>query len=182
MILEDFSLIKRAVDRVFIHCTASSNGGYGVEEIRRDHRALGWDDIGYHFLINFNGVLQRGRPLKQDPAAQRGHNTGTIAICLQGLEVEDFTQFQFETLRELCEKIDQDISPHRKDRVTFHGHCEVANKLCPVFDYKSVLNLTEEGFLPNRSDPISNDPFSKLNSLVTDLQREIEILRRRGDG
>jgi len=132
---------KREIDRVFVHCSASSNPKHGDVEVIRDwHKQRGWSDIGYHFFIPFDGKLQKGRGLEKTPAAQKGHNVGTIAICLHGLEKDDFTTEQFETVKNLCNDINHVISD-----VTFHGHCEVSAKACPVFDYKEVLNLNQFG-------------------------------------
>lgn len=136
-----FSKPDREIDRVFIHCSASSLKSHdNVEVIRGWHLKNGWSDIGYNYYITFDGIIHRGRDVEITPAAQRGHNTGTIAICLSGLRENDFTQEQFESLRNLCEQIDDRIPD-----VTFHGHCEVSDKECPVFDYRSVLGLDHLG-------------------------------------
>ncbi len=136
---------KRKVDRVFIHCSASDNPKHdNTETIRKWHLERGFSDIGYHYYINKSGQVYVGRPLEKIPAAQTGHNTGTIAICLGGLVKERFTSQQFEALKKLCNEIN--IAYNRG--VTFHGHCEVnRGKTCPVFDYKKVLNLNSTGHM-----------------------------------
>ena len=142
-----FTRPQRDVDRVFIHCSASDNADHdSIEVMRRWHMdpkpaGRGWSDVGYHFFIRKDGVLEDGRPLERIPAAQGGNNTGTIAICLHGLEEEKFTSAQFETLVTLCKEIDEAYD----SQITFHGHREVANKACPVFDYVRVLGLDSDG-------------------------------------
>lgn len=140
-----FSKPRRAVSRVFIHCSASNHAHHDdVRWIRDFHvNEKGWSDVGYHNFITFAGVNQPGRPLERVPAAQGVHNRGSIAICLHGLHEEDFTEAQFKTLREYC----QEINDAYNGNVTFHGHREVAPKACPVFDYKAVLNLDSMGRL-----------------------------------
>jgi len=32
--------------------------GRDIEDIRRTHKAKGWRDIGYHFVINEDGVFE----------------------------------------------------------------------------------------------------------------------------
>lgn len=140
---------QRSVDRVFIHCSASSSrdlvGMSLVTEIMRWHKARGFATIGYHYLIDFEGTLLEGRDLERNPAAQKGHNRNTIAICLHGGGGEppanDFTAEQFKTLRELCSAIRDSMN------VTFHGHREVAAKECPVFDYRKELKLNKNGYM-----------------------------------
>jgi N-acetyl-anhydromuramyl-L-alanine amidase AmpD len=108
----------------------------------------GWSDVGYHYFIRKTGRLEVGRPLERTPAAQRGHNTGTIAICLHGLEQSKFTGHQFNALSRLCRQINQVYD----EQVTFHGHREVADKDCPVFDYRRVLGLGEDGVMSKPHD------------------------------
>lgn len=133
---------NRNVDRVFIHCSASDNPEHDdVAVIRQWHLDRGWSDIGYHFFIQKDGTLQFGRSLERTPAAQKGHNTGTIAICLHGLDINLFTKDQFRTLYSLCDEIDIDYNV-----ITFHAHNEVnPNKTCPVFDIQKVLGLSDSG-------------------------------------
>lgn len=134
----------RVVNRVFLHCSASDNPLHDdVSVITQWHNERGFDGCGYHYFIQRNGEVQVGRDLEKTPAAQQGHNMGTIAICLHGLTLEKFSQAQFDSCKILCDMID-DAYLHN---VTFHGHKEVAKKECPVFDYKTVLKLNKQGFI-----------------------------------
>ena len=129
-----FSKPKRWVNKVFIHCSASDNFMHdNIETIRHWHMLRGFNDIGYHFYINKEGIILKGRDIEKNPAAQEGHNTGSVAICLGGLN--KFSDAQFVSLKRLCGAIKNEIP-----FVTFHGHCEVnPHKTCPNFDYKKVL-------------------------------------------
>lgn len=134
----------REVHSVFIHCSASDNPAHNDVSVIRDwHLARGFAGTGYHFFIKADGTVQDGRSLAQIPAAQAGHNTGSIAICLHGLTV--FTDAQFDTLRSLCKAIQAAYTAPLK----FRGHCEVAPKTCPVFDYRKVLGLNKKGHIQN---------------------------------
>ena len=136
-----FPLVSRHIDRVFIHCSATDNPNHDDVNVIYDWHVNGngWSDVGYHFYIKKDGTIQNGRPIDKTPAAQAPYNKATFAICLGGLN--DFTDAQFASLRELCYAIDATY------KVTFHGHCEVSTKSCPVFDYKEVLGLDEHGNL-----------------------------------
>ena len=139
-----FAKPSREVLRVFLHCSASDNPAHdNVETITAWHLARKFDTIGYHYYISKDGVIHQGRSLERVPAAQQGHNTGTIAICLGGLAEENFTEAQFESLAIVCKAIDEAYG----GEVTFHGHREVSAKECPVLDYKSVLKLDAKGRL-----------------------------------
>ena len=143
----------RPVDHVFLHCSASDDPDHDdIATIRAWHvDGNGWSDVGYHYFIRKDGTLQTGRPLERIPAAQAGNNLGSIAICLHGLALENFTDAQYRTLAALAREIDRAYS----GRVTFHGHREVSAKACPVFPYRTVLGLDENGRL---ADPWSDDP------------------------
>ena len=140
-----FEKPKRHVDRVFLHCSASEmdiTGAEMVDEIRRWHKKRGFSDVGYHFLIDKSGVVFPGRSLAKSPAAQKGHNTGTIAIMVHGLE--KFPPNMLEQCRLLC----AEINTAYEGRISFHGHCEVSAKTCPVFDYRGLLQLDRFGRMP----------------------------------
>jgi len=138
-----FKKPNRFVNRVFLHCSASDNPKHdNVKTMTEWHLQRGFSTIGYHYFISKDGMIHTGRNIEVKPAAQEGHNTGTIAICLHGLEKDKFTQAQFQSLKSLCKQINDAY----KGKITFHGHCEVSNKACPVFDYKSILGLNT-GFM-----------------------------------
>jgi peptidoglycan hydrolase-like protein with peptidoglycan-binding domain len=172
----------RPVSRVFVHCSASDRPEHdSAAVIDRWHREKGWAGIGYHFFIRKDGTLETGRDLEKIPAAQEGNNTGTIAICLHGLDIDKFTEAQFSTLRGLCLDIDEAY----RGTVTFHGHREVARKECPVFDYKAVLRLDARGGLGDlagAADMIRQDLPPALSDLEV-LPNRITTLRLgdRGD-
>lgn len=138
----------RTVTRTFLHCSASDATGPAYEglglvrTITAWHLARKFATIGYHFVIDKQGVVSAGRNIESTPAAQEGNNTGTIAICLHGLKKEKFTPAQFASLKSLVSEINKAYN----GKMTFHGHCEVSAKSCPVFDYKMVLGLDKKGY------------------------------------
>ncbi len=153
---------NRRIDRVFLHCSASDVPAHdNVETIRQWHLDRGFDDIGYHFFIHKNGNVSVGRDIEKTPAAQRGHNQRTIAICLHGLRKENFTSSQYESLQTLC----RDINHTYLKQVSFHGHCEVSPKTCPVIEYKKILKLDSYGSLGLDALVISTaeNDFTRLN-------------------
>ena len=139
---------RRPVTRIFLHCSATDargrdyQGAALVDTVRGWHLARGWSDVGYHMLIDAAGTISPGRDLERTPAAQRGHNTGSVAIMVHGLGA--FTEPALSACAMLC----QAINSAHGGAVTFHGHCEVAAKRCPVFDYRSLLALAADGRMP----------------------------------
>lgn len=133
---------NRVIDKIIIHCSATMpKMDIGVKEIRKWHKARGWNDIGYHFVIRRNGELEIGRDINLTGAHVKGHNVGSIGICMVGgvneyNDAEDnFTVAQWDTARQLLTYFQIDY-PY----ATIHGHNEYANKACPSFDVQKELN------------------------------------------
>lgn len=114
------------------------------DEIRRWHvEERGWSDIGYHYVITRNGVVVQGRSLDKIGAHVKGHNKGTIGICLVGGKGgtahdkfrENFTKEQDFALRKLIDELkDRFVSVNKVS-----GHNEYAAKACPCFDVQEWI-------------------------------------------
>ncbi len=143
-----FSKPQRDVSTVYLHCSATDNPAHdSVEVINQWHQQRGFDEIGYHYFISKNGDIHTGRSLEKTPAAQKGNNTGSIAICLHGLKKDKFTEQQYEAITQLCTA----INAAYRQKMRFRGHTEVAAKSCPVFDYRTVLGLDKNGYIDPRN-------------------------------
>lgn len=135
-----YSKPSRKINRVFLHCSASDNPAHdNPATIKEWHLKRKFSDIGYHFFIDRKGVIHTGRNIETTPAAQSGHNTNTIAICVSGLA--SFTPESLYACKLLCQSIDL---AHGKGVLTFHGHKEVAAKECPVFDYHKEIGINRK--------------------------------------
>lgn len=120
----------RPVDKIILHCSASDDPRQNAAMIDSWHKARGFNKIGYHYFIKFDGTVERGRGLEEVGAHAEGHNKTSIGICLAGLT--RFNEVQFESLRRILLQLKY-IYP----RATVHGHREFSSKTCPVFDYSS---------------------------------------------
>ena len=72
--------------RATIHHTATppDRPAERVRNIDAYHRSLGWDGIGYHFLIAEDGQVFPGRPLDRQGAHVKGENGGNLGIAFIG--------------------------------------------------------------------------------------------------
>ena len=175
----DFIKPKRKIEKVFIHCTAYPHqdlfGQALIDAINRWHVARRFREIGYHYVIDRFGELLKGRSLESNPAAQRGHNSRSIALCLDGLFFKQFNNNQFNILKKLVDQIDEAYD----NKITYHGHCEVSNKECPVFDYPAVLGLDRWGrrvrsFRDSVEKPFdSNIPIANRTLLITSRGQDV---------
>ena len=127
----NFAVPDRFVSTVFLHCSASNSPFHDhVQVIRQWHIEKGWADVGYHYFIRTDGTIQIGRALEKVPAAQKGHNRGSIAICLHGLNEEDFTEEQYTALILLRLSILVNVS--QINVVTYDTHVRIIfhNNIC----------------------------------------------------
>jgi hypothetical protein len=137
------------VAAIFIHCSATQPDwmegqslSAKVAEITRWHKKRGWGTIGYHWVIDRNGEITKGRDESMQGAHVAGHNTGSIGICLIGGHGssendrfgENYTPEQEIALFNLI----QDIKT-RANITQIRGHNEVAAKACPGFNVKRWL-------------------------------------------
>jgi len=134
----------RSLTEIIVHCSATrpdwmmnNSIGEKINEFRRWHKARGWSDIGYHYVIDRDGKTSAARPLERIGAHVKGKNTGTIGVCLVGGHgsnendtfADNFTLEQDAALRELLAKLKKDYPTISK----VSGHNQYAAKACPGF-------------------------------------------------
>ncbi len=135
----------RAINEIIIHCAATKPSmNIGADWIRELHiKQNKWKDIGYHFVILRNGAVDDGRPVEQIGAHCKGHNTGTIGICLvggidnSGLPQNNFTPEQFESTQLLINALVERFPTIKK----LSGHNDYANRPCPCFKVPEILSI-----------------------------------------
>lgn len=78
----------RTINEIIVHCTATPEGqDVSIESIRREHKANGWGDIGYHYVINRKGEVLNGRDVEYAGVHCKGHNQYSIGVAyIGGLE------------------------------------------------------------------------------------------------
>lgn len=76
----------RRITLIIIHCSATRcNCRYTFGQCRRDHISHnGWKDIGYHYYVETDGSVHRGRAEDVADAHCRNHNAHSIGICYEG--------------------------------------------------------------------------------------------------
>lgn len=76
---------KRRIDEIIVHCTATPEGQpRTVEQIRQQHKAQGWSDVGYHYIIYRDGTVHLGRDVDISGAHVAGYNANSIGIAYVG--------------------------------------------------------------------------------------------------
>lgn len=149
--VEDGKNMKSAdsVRFLVLHCSATRrNQDYSVEQLRRDHKARGFYDIGYHFYIRKDGTMTQHRKLLEVGAHARPYNRCSIGICYeggldeQGKPCDTRTPKQIERIIELLYKLHK-LFPKAK----IVGHRDLPGttpKECPCLDTHAVFGWVEE--------------------------------------
>lgn len=75
----------RSITSIAVHCSATLEGKpFFAADIRRWHKAQGWSDIGYQFVIDLDGTIEVGRAIGEVGSHVKGYNTHSIGICYIG--------------------------------------------------------------------------------------------------
>lgn len=126
----------RAVHKIIVHHSASGSAVTTVEKIRNWHvKGNGWSDIGYHFVVYPNGSIHKGRNINTTGAHCKGHNKGSIGICVVGnFEIEPVTEpqkFGIEGTLGLFGKIQELLEEYNLTWNDVYGHRELGRSVCP---------------------------------------------------
>jgi N-acetyl-anhydromuramyl-L-alanine amidase AmpD len=154
-------MARHRTDHIVLHCSATrASQPVTAADIRKWHKARGWGDIGYHYVIRRDGTLEKGRHEAAVGAHVGGHNWHTLGICLAGglndrtgAPEDNFTPAQWETLRGLMKALagrypratvlgHRDLSPDRDGDGEVEPHEWL--KSCPCFDARAWAE--REGF------------------------------------
>lgn len=77
-------MTMRTVRRIIVHHSAGSWARDDAEDARAEHILVRkWSDLGYHFVIDRNGV-HLGRPLWMVGAHDQGQNDDSVGVMLVG--------------------------------------------------------------------------------------------------
>ena len=132
-----FKKSKRMINEIIIHCTATPEGrDYTVDDIRRWHKARGFSDVGYHYVIYRNGHIMDGRDVDLVGAHCAGHNTNSIGVCyVGGMDAANKNPKDTRTLAQKATLLSL-LMDLRKlyPRARIRSHRDFANKACPSFD------------------------------------------------
>lgn len=150
----------KEIDAIIIHCSATRAGqDLRAKDIDRMHRARGFSQIGYNFVIDLDGTVENGRPLNIDGAhcntkgfSGASYNKHSIGICYiggldaSGKPADTRTDAQKKALHDLVAKCCKEyqiieLLGHRDTSPDLDCSGEVEPveyiKACPCFDVRS---------------------------------------------
>lgn len=76
---------RKSTTMIIIHCSATREGqDIKAKTIKQWHKARGFSDIGYHYIIDLDGTIEKGRDESLVGAHCVGKNAISIGICYVG--------------------------------------------------------------------------------------------------
>ena len=127
----------RTITLIIVHCSATPEGkDFRLEDIDRWHRQRGWKGCGYHYVIELDGTVRRGRDESAIGAHCKSHNRHSIGVCYiggttaDGQAADTRTEAQKTSLRTLLADL-QRRYPH----ALVVGHHDLdPQKACPCYE------------------------------------------------
>lgn len=132
----------RTINEIIVHCTDTEAGNdYSVTDIDRWHRKRGFAEIGYHYIIHPDGMIDTGRAVSKIGAHCKGHNRYSIGVAYiggrkDGKSADTMTIYQHIALTNLLQSLCL-IYPSIK---TISGHNQYSAKACPCFDVPAFIS------------------------------------------
>lgn len=132
--------MARTYETIVLHCSATPPSmDIGAAVIDKWHRARGWSECGYHYVIRRDGKVDRGRHISLQGAHVKGHNAYTIGVCYvggtdeNGNPEDNITDKQRTTFVKLVSNLRRIFGP-----LDVKGHRDMPNvrKACPSFDVR----------------------------------------------
>ena len=143
----------RKINEVILHCSATPEGkDFKAKDIRKWHKEKGWQDIGYHYVIDLDGTIEPGRDVDIIGAHCLNHNANSIGICYIGgcdknMQAKDTrTQAQKDALLDLVFLL---LQQYKLPLSAVKGHYTYSSKFCPCFTneqfYREFNNAFNKG-------------------------------------
>lgn len=128
----------RQIKRLVIHHSASPRTTTR-DEIKQWHLDRGFEDIGYHFVVEGDGKLVPGRPLHEIGAHAKGANVDSVGICVVGDNTKPYGKWAHEQEDTLLAVIDAFDFLIPGVEVVGHRDVGTTKTECPGLDIKDWM-------------------------------------------
>ena len=154
----------KTIDAIVIHCTASKAGqDIRAADIDKQHQERGFAMIGYNYVVDLDGTVEKGRPLTRDGAhcntsglsglSYNKHSIGIVyvgGLDENGEPADTRTPEQKQALADLVYRLINEypiveVIGHRDASPDKNGNGKIERnewiKQCPCFDVKSEFPI-----------------------------------------
>lgn len=135
----------RTITLIIIHCSAvRPSQTSSAQQIDFWHRKRGWSGIGYHYVVQRDGTVERGRPEAKVGAHCLNHNRHSIGVCYEGGLDAQGRPADTRTEAQKCALISlvRELKGRYPRAIVVSHHTFDPRKACPCFyaerEYKNV--------------------------------------------
>lgn len=137
----------RYINEIIIHCSQSPwRRDDTAKDIDAWHKNRGFSCIGYHYVVDLDGTIERGRPISRAGAHVKGHNAHSIGICYIGGVDQDGKFVDTRTPQQRAALLKLVTNLVKMYHCPVYGHRDFAAKACPCFDAKAEFKGIFEKF------------------------------------
>lgn len=138
------ALAKRSkIDMIVLHHADAST--CSPQDVHWWHVRQGWSGIGYHYFINKQGVIFKGRPDDVIGSHAKGFNSTSLGICFEGrYNKEVMPQAQLQAGKELVAYLKKKYSITKVKK-----HKDLMATDCPgnLFPFEEIVGKEKENLV-----------------------------------
>ena len=170
---------------IIIHCSATQEGkDFKAKDIDKWHKQRGFKKIGYHYVIDLDGTVEKGRNDNEVGAHATGHNSKALGICYIGGVASDGktpkdtrTPKQKEAMFKLVDKL---MKQYNIPLSKVYGHYQFANKACPSFKMEPFREEFTK-WKNNKSNNVlltTDNKTDKLSKIISFIMKLIQYFKK----
>lgn len=150
------SLAKRStIDMIVLHHADAKS--CSAKQIHWWHICRGYSGIGYHYFVNKQGEIYKGRPDNVIGAHAKGYNSTSIGICFEGA-------FTKETMPEAQVQAGKELVAYLKKKYNINKvkkHKDLMATDCPgsLFPFEEIVGQEEENLVLSFQRAATADGF-----------------------
>jgi len=176
---------------IVLHHLDANNAG--IKEVHQWHLKQGWEGIGYHFIVRFNGVIEWSRGIDTFGIHTLNNNHNTIGIAFEGKyeELKSMPDEQFKSGVELIKY----VKSHYHKNLTVKQHKDYRATACPgrYFPFTKMLeevnnknnntnvNQTINQMINNEIHKVvKGDTLYSLSKMYNITVKDLQIINDKG--
>lgn len=143
---------KRNINLIVLHCYGTKEGqNFTVKDVDKWHKQRGWKKIGYHYVIDLDGTIHKGRDESEIGAHATGYNAYSLGIsycggCDKNGKAKDTrTKEQKESMLKLVHDLLKKYNL-TLENVKCHNQLCKNGKQCPSFSIDTFKKEYHERF------------------------------------